>query len=241
MKKISISILIILLCISLFITFPCKAATVWSDDFNDGNYDGWTVMNGTFSVEDGKLKAGPGDYNVIVCPSYSPAYGTWSFDVLTKSVGLDMAIVFIGTYPIYYTVYPIPNQGFVIISSSMGGALLLRKFLNGSTSTSTPPGFYVSSSAWQHINITRNQDGRICIYDNGTLVRDVTDNSVIPTSKYFAFYSARGAIIDNIVVSDTVDIQPPAAPFYTQTWFYAAVGVVAIVAVAIVVLLMRRK
>ena len=48
MKKIFVPITIILLCISMFMTVPCKASTVWSDNFDDGNYYGWTVMNGTF-------------------------------------------------------------------------------------------------------------------------------------------------------------------------------------------------
>jgi hypothetical protein len=218
-------------------TFPCKAATVWSDDFNDGNYNEWTVMNGTFIVEDGMLKTGPGDYNLIVHPSYGPTTGTWSFDIS----GIGTGIVFIGTYPISYGIAPVPQTGFTITSASTGTYFILRKWLNGTSISSTPPTFGASASLWQHINVTRNSDGRICIYDNGTLVIDYVDNSVISTSDYFSFWSARPAIIDNIVVSDTVDIQPPAAPFYTQTWFYASVGVVAVVAVAIVVLLMRRK
>jgi len=238
MKKISISFLIFLLCVSLYMTFPCKADTLWSDDFNDGNYDEWTVVNGTFVIEDGKLKAGPGDFNTIIYPSYN-AYGTWSFDILTNSVSIDMAVIFIGTYPIYYTTYPSPDQGFSIRSN--GASFTLRKWIGGGSISSTPPGFSSSASAWQHIDFTRNQDGRLCIYDNGTLVVDTVDNSVITTSDYFAFYSARGAIIDNIVVSSTVDIQPPAAPFYMQTWFIPSIAAIALVAVVTVVLLMRRK
>jgi len=234
----------ILLCISLFTAFPCKAATVWSDDFNDGNYDEWTIMNGTFIVEDGMLKAGPGDYNFIVHPSYGPPTGTWSFDILTNSVGLDTSVTLIGTYPITYGTYPVPTpqQGLAIRSTTDSGYLFIQKVLNG-TPVDFPVFFGWSSSSWQHINITRSSDGRICIFQNGTFKGDIEDASVKTTPDYFSFWSARQAIIDNIVVSDTVDIQPPppAVPFYMQTWFLATVGAVLVAVVVIVALLMRRK
>ena len=35
----------------------CKADVVWSDDFDDGDIDGWTIAQGNFSVEDGTLRS----------------------------------------------------------------------------------------------------------------------------------------------------------------------------------------
>ena len=72
------------------IPLPCAAALHFSDDFNDGNYDGWTIMaintsgghhinvtGGSFSVDDGALRANGTnvEWNVAHHPS-SVAYGT---------------------------------------------------------------------------------------------------------------------------------------------------------------------
>jgi len=111
-------------------------------------------------------------------------------------------------------------------------------------------------STWtgqQHFDITRDSDGRICIYHNDTILIDYAPSSTsTPTSEYFwlgfglttpwsgtpLYYGA----IDNIIVSDTVDITtPPQLPFYEQTWFLATVGVVIIVVVVVIVISLRRK
>jgi hypothetical protein len=95
-------------------------------------------------------------------------------------------------------------------------------------------------SSWQHIDVTRNLDGRTCIYLNGTLVLDVADH-VVRKSWFFIFYQNMESAIDNIVVSNTVDIEPPSPPFYMQTWFIATVFTVVATVVVILILLMRRK
>ncbi len=191
------------------------------------------MLNGTFTIEDGKLKAGPGDYNLITYQSFN-AYGTWSFDLLSNS---QAEIIFIGTYPINMVATPRPQQGFFI---SLGeSSLTLLRYVNG-TQKFISWGHTAKDFSWQHIDLTRNLDGRICIYINSTLVGDIVDKS-IPESEFFSLWSGRGAIIDNIVVSSTVDIQPPAAPFYMQPWFIPSIAAIALIAVATVVLLMRRK
>jgi len=59
---------------------------VWSDDFEDGDYDGWTVQSGGFEVSGGVLRANldphvTEDFNLITHPS-AVGNGTWTFDVL---------------------------------------------------------------------------------------------------------------------------------------------------------------
>jgi hypothetical protein len=112
--------------------------------------------------------------------------------------------------------------------------------VNNTYSSVTFPG---KVSAWQHLNVTRNQDGRICVYNNGTLVADYVDATVVPAPEFFKLWSAGEAAIDNIVVSDTVDIQPSDVPFYMQPWFIPSIAaiVVVILVVVIVVLLIHRK
>jgi len=244
MRKISLAFLFVLLCASWFMTFPCEAATVWSDDFDDGDYEEWTVTNGTFIVEDGVLKNGPGDYNVRVHSS-SVAFGTWSFDILVSSAART-GVIFIGTHPVSYTTdypgFPLPRQGLGIQPWSSG--FRLSRIRDNSVVASIPTSGFAApagTSGWHHIDITRSSDGRICVYNNGTFVYDTVDESVTSTSELFEVY-IEGAI-DNIVVSDTVDIvAPPSTPFYMETWFLATTGAgVLVAAIVIIAVMMRRK
>jgi hypothetical protein len=80
-KKISFFFFAILIISFLIIrTRSCPATTVWSDNFDDGNYDGWTVQDGNFSVAGQTLRAGK--YHARINCSSEVAYGTWSFEVL---------------------------------------------------------------------------------------------------------------------------------------------------------------
>ena len=229
MRKAPVLIIVFLLCVSLSAAFPGKADVVWSDNFDDGNYDGWTVQNGTFIVEDGILKTGPGNLNIISCTSYGPSTGTWSFDLMTT-----------GTWTI---VYFVGNSQQVLIILFNGQYYYVQRINVTSSQQYSSKMFPGKAGAWQHLNITRNQEGRICVYDNGTFVADYVDTSYVPPPDFFELYSSGGAsAIDNIVVSDTVDIQPPTSvPFYMQTWFLATVGAVIVVVIVAAVFLLRRK
>ena len=232
--------LIILLCISLYMAYPCKAATVWSDDFDDGDYDGWTVTVGSFSAEENTLEAGSGDANLVYHPS-SVATGTWSFDILIGAI--DHADVFFmcsdAAIDQAYDFTQIDRSCYLALSDE--GVVLLRQ-RDGPFEALTGYDFKIEISGWQHIDVTRNSDGRICVYQDGNLVIDTVETSVT-TSQFFAFWNTgEEATIDNIVVSNTVDIEPPRSiPFYMQTWFLATVGVVAVAIVVIVAFLKLRK
>ena len=97
-----------------------------------------------------------------------------------------------------------------------------------------------SASSWQHIDVTRDVDGRTRVYLNRTLYIDVVDH-VVRKSHVFWYEPYEGASIDNIVVSNTVDIEPPPQPFYMQTWFLATVCTVAVVVIILVIFLRHKK
>jgi hypothetical protein len=256
MRKYSVSILIILLCISWFIAFPCKAATMWSDDFNDGNYEGWTVSGasnpwnpgfeileeGSFSATNKALQA-TGDPDLWSWASHpsTVATGTWRLDIyLTSGTPWGgMGVTFILDKPIY--TLPLDWHGYELDLMDNGELVLLAR--DGSSySVLYRSTFPRRSNSWIHIDVTRDVDGRFCVYANGTLRIDVVDKRYT-TSGYFLLGSQPGPAIDNVVVSNTVDIEPPTifVPFYMQTWFLASVGVVTVAAVVIVAFLKYRK
>ncbi|MFX1369024.1 MAG: hypothetical protein ACFFAY_10525, partial [Promethearchaeota archaeon] len=78
----AISILLLLTVASV----PVSAVIDWSDDFNDGNYDGWAVTQGSFSVTGPPncSLTGLTSLNEIQHPS-SRSNGTWFFDLCENS------------------------------------------------------------------------------------------------------------------------------------------------------------
>jgi hypothetical protein len=212
--------------------FPCKADVVWSDDFDDGNYDGWGAWNATYSAADHTLKlVSVLDNNFAIGHLSKVTNGTWSFDELVGEA-INVWLMYDGV-----------EYGLVVVSfiDNAGTHLILDSI---SSKGANVTGEYILAraliSSWQHIDVTRNVEGRTCVYLNGTLVIDVVDH-VVRKSWFFLLDLYRESAIDNIVVSNTVDIEPPSPPLYMQTWFIATVFTVVAVAVVIVVLLMRRK
>lgn len=215
---------------------------MWSSNFDNGNYDGWTVLIGNFSARDHTLR-NTGGGGLIVHPS-TVATGTWSFDVLGVN-DTDIGIM---------STYPIPLSGMICLDWGQYHSRGNEIELNAGSGGWTELGMWTFGlmTGWQHVDITRSSDGRTCVYQNGSLIIDTYCTSITESQYFWVCFSltsdfkiqnVEGAI-DNIVVSDTVDIQPPELPFYRQPWFMPTVGAVVVVAAAafiIVAYLMRKK
>ncbi len=127
MRKCSVLILVIILHVSLFMAFPCKAEVVWSDNFDDGNYGGWYVANGTFSAVDHTLKPVLGDNYYEIGHTSTINNGTWSFDVL---VGAGIGILLMYDPGVQYL-------DFAIYTASDGTHLELYSYPEGLFSLNT--------------------------------------------------------------------------------------------------------
>jgi hypothetical protein len=81
------------------------AEIVWSDDFEDGDTEGWTITQGNLSAEDGTLRstvegkvqgANP-DYQYLSLAYYpsTVSVGTWSFDYMLDGAldAPEMAVI----------------------------------------------------------------------------------------------------------------------------------------------------
>ena len=222
----------VLLCFGISGPFPCSADDVWSDDFDDGDYDGWTVMFGGFAAADTALKATE-DVHAHAAYTSSVATGTWSFDV---NCSLRRANI--------HFVYDMSNRSYTIELGPISRAISIwyNQMVGQSFENLASLGTDWDLSGWIHIDVTRDADGRICVYVDGEFAGDVV-HTAITTSENFVFCAlGAGAALDNIVVSDTVDIEPPLpeAPFYMQTWFLATVGSAVILVVIGAVWMLRK-
>ncbi|MFX1440954.1 MAG: hypothetical protein ACFFFD_11960 [Promethearchaeota archaeon] len=239
--------ILFLLCWMGYSPLACGGAVVWSDDFDDGNYDGWTICDNTvynngseWSADNNYLQLDQGTWSsyyslywgIISHPS-DVAYGTWSFDFKFDEAKVQSdtfaSVEFIssnldGDYMSDWRCYWIY---FEAISTSEF-EIKLRKNIATILDTYETP---VPVTGWHHIDVTRTEAGLISVYHDGALIMEAVDTD-IDTSELFVFSPQEGAMFDNIVVHDDIplDIIP-----------IVIIIASAVVIIAVVVIYLKRR
>lgn len=210
-----------------FLPTPVSSAVVWSDDFDDGNYNGWTVRNGTFDCTDYTL-AGIADStpsgitygmdNEIWINS-TVSYGTWSFDLY-----YDGQSVF---GPAFWFACDVVLEGDWVGFGWPGGrGLCVQResntaleengwflhWVNGDTGDNIAhwpaPNGLTGPGVLSHVRITYYEDEfeivRFNLWINGTLIGQSVPNFEVESQNLLIVMN-NGSWIDNIVVSDSYD------------------------------------
>jgi hypothetical protein len=232
-----------------------RGAVVWSDDFNDGNYDGWTICDNStlydgnygwsgsnWTAASGWLQAESGfgeeGWAIISHPS-NVAYGKWSFDFKTeqREAGLLGNVRFISEnfhdwddYESEATQYLVQFTISVLATGS-GIVIDLAKSVDGTGTTIDSSESAVPVAGWHHIEVTRTTTGLFSVYHNGSLVLQGVGTE-IDTSEMFWMWFSSGSMIDNIVVDDAPPIDPVVI---------VIVGAAAVVIIVVVVIFLKRR
>lgn len=229
--------LVALMCLLLLGPIACSATEVWSDDFEDGNLDGWIGDASTFVV-DGALC---GSRSTEVYRPCNLSCGAWSFDV--RDIGGWQQAKLPGLFVYFMSSHPDTplrtSYWFRITQASTAAGLkyvyAIRK-MDGTVETTLASADGLERSSLKgvlhHIKVTRTAAGHMSVYVNGTLVVEATDNG-ISTSECFRILLNYDYAIDNIVVDDA----PPGIP---MELLGVGAGAVAIVVVTLVALKHRK-
>ncbi|MFX0168394.1 MAG: hypothetical protein ACFE89_03455 [Candidatus Hodarchaeota archaeon] len=229
----------ILLLLSLVLIKDSASATlVWADTFDDGNYDGWTVTYGSFSCAENNLIST--QYSSTIHRPSTVTVGTWSFDLLIINSGSSgVHVCFFCESFIFY-----PITGYDLKVSRNGFELMYWLDNYDDCIGDYFPPFIMAG--WQHVDITRDDAGLIRVYINDTLRIETVDNR-IPTSLYFHLLSGPGEGLDNITVSDSIDITPtpgtnPGFPIFDLGPYLplVALGIALACALGVGIILRRR-
>lgn len=180
-----------------------EAAEVWSDNFDDEDYDGWTVDLGAFTCENGYLEATELDDTVEYASiryNSSISSGTWSFDCLVILEPPIWYYYFVGlmsedpnnTDDAYIVIEVCYNR--INIKYGYGNTKAYWAFENSLEGT------------WTHIDVTVDEDWNVNVIVNGT---HRLNYAAFPAEKdwqCFKFFPIGvGSAIDNIVVDDAVN------------------------------------
>jgi len=187
-----------------FTRFPVPPTTVWDDDFNDGDLDGWTVTEGAFSASE-YTASGLTPLSNCVYHSSRLTAGTWSMDTIFGESGEQK---------IWFTVndmdwgdFDRPLEGYYLLLTDTNTMGLWN---NSDTVDQEKDACSIAGGlqGGHHIDITRTIDGLIRVYLDGSLCLELMDDSKIVSSFFYLQFDGRHAV-DNITLSDEILITPP--------------------------------
>lgn len=208
-----------------------QASTIdFIDDFNDSDYSGWTVLEGSFSVDESPEKrlVGTNFNNLIAHPS-TRTNGTWLFEMYEDSTTeseVEMMFITQGT-----TLEEIEGYSLhVWYHNPYNSANLYRWNYSSDFDRSTkwsleqynPEDDY---AGWFTYNITRTENGDIYVTRDGELVIDALYDEYetywfdepIAASDNIIFYCELGGALDNVIVGEDIDLSVITSTTSTET------------------------
>jgi hypothetical protein len=218
--------LVLLLLSPLILGYNCNAEVVWSEDF-DGDLEGWFIVQGNFSVEDGTLRSthekmlssSLSDLSVIWHPS-RVSVGTWSWDWMFDSLNEspELIVSFFSLTQHGFSMGQI-GKNYGIYCGHLEQSELWLYENDKFPGSEAVLGRYSSTKGtrrgvWHHVDVTRNEDGLFRVYADGVLVMETENNRYTEPVSFGVMleHSWRGdSVVDNIIVSNTIDIDPSMA------------------------------
>lgn len=174
------------------------AANLFSDNFEDGDANGWTTQNGTWSVvQDG------GSYVYKQTASIEGRASTgnisWTDYAVEANVKVDN---WNGTNRTYVAGRYQDGNNFYAASlyNSNGGKLEIRKKVSGSTTTLATIDYPLATGTWYTVKLDI-VGSTIRMYVNGVLQLTATDSSLTSGAVGLVAYKT-SASFDQVVVSD---------------------------------------
>lgn len=221
-----------------------------SDSYYEVDH-GFTIENGELITEDIYVlwpATGHGIFTQIrrAIHNSSVVYGTWSFDwrVSRSQHTFDsVEIMFTDlrhNYNLTGEFTGVDMIGYTLILDTVtNNEMCIEKFGGTRNFILARHPFATTPSGLHHIDITRDLTGEFHVYFDSVLVLTVTDNE-ITTSEKFIFASFQGnSSIDNIAISNSVDIVPTDA--YLPILLIAIGAGISLMVVVILIYLKRKS
>lgn len=194
-----------------------NAAVIFSDDFEDGNYTGWSTSSGSWSVvTDGSrvLKQSSTSAN---CYAYtgSSNWTSYSVEARVKVLAYNGSNRMVGLCARFQD-----TNNFYFLRFSNSNILEIRKKVNGSTTTLASKSYTCSAGKWYSLKLTVNGN-TLTAYVNGVQQLTATDSTfssgrigvtAVSTSVEFDDF-----IVDNLNGSTTPTPTPTITPTPTPT------------------------
>ncbi|MHA2033016.1 MAG: hypothetical protein ACW99Q_26910, partial [Candidatus Kariarchaeaceae archaeon] len=206
--------------------YSVQAGKVFSDDFDDGDLEGWDLWGWNWTtpiiyewegsmINDNGILTSENPQNGMwsyACQESTVAYGTWSFDWLPSAINARDFVSFISEdtwdwvnstqIKTAYSYYLWLNPG----NAGVIQGIQLQK--HSGTTLDVNVGTYTALEGlegWHSLDVTRTINGQFKIFIDGELVIEETDTDVTESTK-FCFGLDGDSAFDNVRISDSVDI-----------------------------------
>jgi hypothetical protein len=196
----------------------------WSDDFEGGNFSNWVTYGGyqgddkipgNFTIVDGALFAQEHTWNWAFHDS-EVVTGTWSMDIY--AVDREHHEILVAFILENHTLQDIWKNAYIVQLLTgpyriweNDGLTLLRAITYPGGLTWFQYNATGELNGWQHLDITRDIHGQMCVYLNETPYITCVDN-MITESTLFGVVLRDGQGFDNVTVTNndiTIDKVPP--------------------------------
>ncbi len=208
------------LIITMIVTFQVSisAATLFSDNFDDGNANGWSTQNGNWSVvQDG------GSYVYYQSStSEGRAYtgsSSWTNYAVQTRVKVDN---FNGSNRAYVCARYTNGNNYYAASlyNSSGGKLEIRRKVSGSSSTLASKNYPLTTGSWYTVKLEVS-GSTLRMYVNGNLELTATDSNLtsggIGLVAYKVVVKYDDVLVDDLSGGSTPTPTPTVAPTPTST------------------------
>ena len=232
MNRIIVLILILPCLISILIppkVVRASESTLFSDNFDDGNFNGWSVVNGNWTVDNNNLYAnqtGANKGGEIAIGGYDWDNYRVEFDV-NNNVGVDDSI--------YFRRSLTGSNAYIFNLRHGTGAfgtpqIILWKQINGIPNfVQSKNNFSLQNNIWYHVKVEANGEN-IKFWLNDNKIFDYTDPGTIIKKGNFSLTYWTGSFakaqvrFDNIKVTSLNAVSNTPTPFLDLPWDYQAKG-----------------
>ncbi|AEM73874.1 pectate lyase [Caldicellulosiruptor acetigenus] len=216
-KKILAIVVSLIMVLSLFAGIGlrnevARAATLLTDDFEDGNSDGWSTSNGSWSVvvDGSKVLKQASTGSEARAYTGSSDWSDYSVEAKVKVLGVKDSSSGAGVIVRY------KNSGTFYALVLRGSKVEIMKKMNSSSTTLVSKSFTLNKNSWYNVKLEVS-GSKLVGYVNGSQVLGVSDSS-IATGKAGLIADKCIAEFDDVVVSSSSgNITPTPAPTSTPT------------------------
>lgn len=191
-------VLALLLSICVFSPQTASAAALFSDDFNDGNANGWTATLGTWGI----VTDGTSAYKQSGTSEGRTSAGStsWKDYSVQSKVKLD---TFNTGNRVYLAARYVDGNNYYGASfyNNNGGTLEIRKKVNASSSTLVSKSYAITTGTWYDVKLVV-EGTSIRLYVNGVLQLSATDSSLSTGAIGLITQGGAMAKFDDITVND---------------------------------------
>lgn len=193
-------VLVLALLFSIHVFFPqtASAAALFSDDFNDGNANGWTATSGTWGI----ITDGSPAYKQSGTSEGRTSAGSssWKDYSVQAKIKLD---TFNAGNRVYLAARYVDGNNYYAASlyNNNGGTLEIRKKVSASSSTLVSKSYALTTGIWYDVKLVV-EGTSIQLYVGGVLQLSATDSSQSAGAIGLITQGGAMAKYDDIVVND---------------------------------------